>query len=114
MTKTAKNQKTLIWLLLLAFAMAFCSIGNTASADEIKTVSNGDVITENGTYQVKSTASGTINIVDDLEVKLIGSGVRNNPNENLTIECGENVKLTIEDLYICNSSSKNVINFQGE
>lgn len=77
------------------------------------TVNGGDTITAGGAYHVAPGATGTITINAGLEVTLVGGGVANEPNRELSVDCGEGVILTIRDLFVSNNADINLLNFTG-
>jgi len=77
------------------------------------TVAGGDTISADGTYNVAAGATGTITINSGLTVTLVGSGTANEPNRELSVDCGEGVTLTIRDLYVSNTDEINLLNFSG-
>ncbi len=70
-------------------------------------------ITESGTYRIQPKTTGTITIDSELTVTLIGQGTDTAFNE-LYLDCGEGIDLTLKDLFISNQEDVNLINFTGQ
>lgn len=77
------------------------------------TVTGGSRITSNGTYQVDPSATGTISIDAGKIVTLVGSGTDAEANQELSIQCGKGVNLTLKNLCITNNSDLNILDFTG-
>ena len=97
---TAKSlaKKTVASAASLAMVAALCPVVPLAIADEYPTVTGGDTITEDGTYQIDLDATGVINIDEGLEVTLVGWG-SDVKYSSLGIEAADGVELTIQDYY---------------
>ena len=81
--------------------------GISASSVEAGSTLSGDEeidITESGTYYVTAGMSGDINIAANLEVTLVGTDFSDDTSQaedlaiSSSIECGENVELTLQDI----------------
>ena len=77
------------------------------------TVNGGDTITANDTYKVAANATGVIKIKAGKTVTLKGSGTGAAANQELSIQCGKGVNLTLQDLCITNNSDLNILDFTG-
>ncbi|MBO4917679.1 MAG: hypothetical protein J5374_07335, partial [Bacteroidales bacterium] len=101
-------------LLILALALTLAVPGIAAEISENRaTVTGGDTITANGTYQLAANATGTVTVAAGKTVTLIGSGVNAAANKELTVRCGAGVELTLQDVYIVNETNMNILDFAG-
>lgn len=94
-------------------------------ADEFLTLSGGEEIAEDGTYQLAENATGMITLGESVtEITLIGQGAEfdddyqmiSTSNDNLGIDCtaASGVSITLQDVYLNNSAYQSILNFAGE
>ena len=92
----------------------------TESAGDAKTVNGGDRITEGGTYRLADGATGTVTIdttdAENKAVTIVGTGIgEKNMYKNIYIDCAAGTDLTMQDVYIHNTSiTANMMNFKGK
>jgi putative cell wall-binding protein len=82
------------------------------------TLSGGERLTTNGSYQLASNANnGTITLADGVSVEIIGNGIDKGqgdiPNENITFIVGEGSKLTLTEVWLDCTTDINAIDFKG-
>jgi putative cell wall-binding protein len=83
------------------------------SADTMATVAGDSTIWDDGTYKIANGASGTITILNDVKVTLVGNGINAEAFKNLHIIVGDNAELTIQDVRIDNTDITSAIRFDG-
>ena len=101
-------------LLILALALTLAVPGIAAEISEYgATVTGGDTILADGTYQLAANATGIVTVAAGKTVTLIGSGINAAANKELTVRCGAGVELTLQDVYIVNETNMNILDFAG-
>ena len=120
MNERKLQNKVLAFLVSLCMiCTVFAGMTNLAFAADVSTdgatVTGGDTITADGSYTVASDATGTITIADTVKtVALTGNGTSNAANAELTIKCkAAGTDLTINNVYIKNTTDINTIDFTG-
>ena len=108
---------------LVAYAETLDAEGAVALADETVTTISGDcTVSSGGTYQFAEGAGGTITLTTTEDVTFVGNGVELDDSLNITTTANtfcidasstSGVHITLQDVYISNSSSSNVIDLTG-
>ena len=95
------------------------SVNVTLVAVNTGTITGGQTISTGGTYYLTTGATGVISIGTTDPVTIVGTGVAAAPApadkfSALTLRCTvAGANLTIQDLYICNTTNLNLIDFTG-